>query len=163
MAENNYKPYVHTNVRVFFRIAQESYQAMKKYFHEHAKPKPNGESGHIFTLDPEQKSFKNAFITIVFSGVFLEALLHLLIVERHGLRTFNEYDRKSYEEKFKLLGCSDQSIIDLCEKYRAVRREIVHEKAYFDSDSAFRIAQDEADVAIELVNKVVDYFKVEVD
>jgi len=66
-------------------------------------PKPNGEPGWIITYDPEQRSFKNAFITIVFCGVFLEAMLHLLIVERKGFDIFNKYDRKSYKDKLQLL------------------------------------------------------------
>jgi hypothetical protein len=153
----------HTNVRVFYRIAQESYEEMNIHLNSNRRPKPNGEPGYIMTFDPEQKSFKNAFITIVFSGIFLESLLHLRIVKKYGLEVFKEYDRKPYEEKIKLLGCSDQSIIELCKKYRDARREIVHEKAYLNNDAFLRAAQEEAEIAIELVNKVVAYFKLQID
>jgi len=162
MTKENLSSFVHTNVQVFYKIAQESYEAMNEHFRSHTRPKPNGEPGHIFTLDPQQKSFKNAFITIIFCGVFLESLLHLLIVKQSGLEVFKKYDRKPYEEKLKLLGCSDKSITDLCEKYRDVRREVVHEKAYLDSDNFPRFAQKEAEIAIELINKVVAYFKIEI-
>lgn len=161
MAEEQLSSFVHTNVRVFYKIAQESYEAMKEHFNSHTRPKPNGEPGYIFTLDPEQKSFKSAFITIVFCGVFLEALLHILIVKQHGLKVFKKYDPKTYEEKLRLLGCSEPSITDLCKKYRDARREVVHEKAYLDNDYVLRVAQKEAEIAIELINKVVAYFKLE--
>ena len=158
MTKKNPSSFVHTNVRVFHRIAQESYEAMNEDSRSHTRPKPNGEPGHILTLDPEQKSFKSAFITIVFCGVFIESLLHLLIVQQHGLDVFEKYDRKSYEKKLNLLGCSDQPIMDLCKKYKILRREVVHEKAHLDP---LRIAQKEAKVAIEFINKVVAYFKLE--
>lgn len=161
MTKESPSDFVHTNVRVFYRITQESYEAMNEHFRSHTRPKPNGEPGYIFTRDPEQKSFKSAFITIIFCGVFLEALLHLLIVKHHGLEVFKKYDRKPYEEKLNLLGCTDRSITDLCKKYRHARREVVHEKAYLDNDYFLRVAQKEAEIAIELINKVVEYFKLE--
>ncbi len=68
-----------------------------KTLNQARRPKTNGEPGLIITYDPNQKSFKNAFITIVFCGVFLESLLHLLIVERKGLDTFKRYDWKPYQ------------------------------------------------------------------
>lgn len=163
MAEQNPSSFVHTNVCVFYTMAQESYEAMNKHLNSHRRPKPDGEPGYIMTLDPEQKSFKNAFITIVFCGVFLESLLHLRIVKQCGVEVFRKYDRKSYEEKLNLLGCSDESITDLCRKYRDARRRVVHEKAYLDNDYFLHVAQNEAEVAIELINKVAAYFKLEID
>ena len=162
MEQENPINLVHTNVRVFYKIAQESYEKMNTYLNSNRRPKPNGEPGYIITFDPEQKSFMNALITIVFSGIFLESLLHLRIVKMHGLEVFKEYDRKSYEDKIKLLGCNDQSIIKLCRNYRNSRREIVHEKAYLDNDS-IRAAQEEAEIAIKLINKVAAYFDLKID
>jgi len=86
--------------------------------------------------------------------------LHLLIAKQKGLDTFREYDFKSYEEKLQLLGCDDQSILDICKQFREARKEIVHEKAFINADS-LRIAQKEADVAIELIDKIVAHFKLE--
>jgi len=161
MEEKNQNTFAHTNFRVFYKIAQEYYAAMNEFLNMYRRPKPNGEPGYILTLDPDQKSFKHAFITIVFSGVFLESILHLLIVKLKGIEAFKEYDRKIYEDKLQLLGCYDQSILDLCEKYRRARREVVHEKAHLDNDY-FRAAQKKAEIAIELINKVVAYFKLEI-
>ena len=160
MTESNQSSFVHTNFQVFYRIAKESYSAMNEFTNMNRKPKPNGEPGYIITLDPEQKSFKHALITIVFCCMFLDSILHLLIVKQKGLDTFKEYDWKKYEDKLRLLGCDVQSIFNLCKRLRDARREIVHEKAHINADS-MRIAQDEADVAIELIDKIVAYFKLE--
>lgn len=103
MIEPNQSDFVHTNVRVFYKIAQESYAAMNKFLNMYRRPKPNGEPGYINTLDPDQKSFKHAFITIIFCSVFLESILHLLIVKQKGLKVFDEYDFNPYKDKLQLL------------------------------------------------------------
>ncbi len=157
MTENNHNSIIHTNIHVFYNIAHEAYAAMTDDLNESRKPKPDGKPGYIMKFDPEQKSFKNAFITIIFCGIFLESLLHLLIVKKKGLDVFNEYDRKPYEKKLKLLGCNDQSILGKCKHYRDARREIVHEKAHLDDDS-FRVAQNEAAFAMELIKEIRTYF-----
>ncbi len=159
MTEHNENVFIHSNVHIFYKIAQESHTAMTSNLDKHRTPKPDG--GFIIKLDPDQKSFKKAFITIVFSGIFLESVLHILIVQRKGVDTYKKYDRKSYEEKLKLLGCNDQRILGQCKHLREVRREIVHEKAYINTDS-FLIAQKEADAAIEVVNNIVSYFDLKI-
>ena len=40
------------------------------------------------TYDPGQTSFKQSMISIVFTGIWLEALMHLLIVRRYGENKF---------------------------------------------------------------------------
>lgn len=160
MTEPNQNSFVQTNIHVFYKIAKESYAAMNEFTNSNRKPKPNGEHGYIITLDPEQKSFKHALITIVFCGMFLESILHLLIVKQKGLDTFKKYDWKIYEDKLKLLGCDDRSILNLCKQFRDTRKVIVHEKAYINADS-MRIAQEEANTAVELIDKIVTYFKLE--
>ena len=162
MGENNPTSIVHTNVSVFYKIVQESYRAMNRDLNSSRRPKPNGRPGYINTFDPEQKSFKHALIAVVFCGVFLESLFHLLIVRRHGVEVFKKYDHKPYEEKLGLLGCSDQSIVNLCKKYRRARREAVHEKAYLNKNY-FPVAQKEAKSAIALIDKVVAYFRLKME
>ena len=142
--ENNDDSFIHTNLQVFYHIAEEAYIAMDE------APK---------TYDPKQKSFKNAFITIVFCGIFLESLLHLLIVKHKGLEVFKKYDWKSYEDKLQLLGCDDHLILEGCRHYQEARRTVVHEKAHIDKD--FRVAQKEAASAMELIKNIVTYFKLE--
>lgn len=152
---------VSTNVSTFYRIAQEAYAEMSVQQALHTRPKPNGESGNILTYDPDQKSFKSAFIALVFSGVCLEALLHLLIVAHKDLQAFKDYDHKTYEDKLELLGCDDEEILKLCKHFRAARREVVHEKAHLDQET-WRVAQREAVAAIDLVNKVFCFFKIKI-
>lgn len=158
--ENNSHSFVHTNVRVFYHIAREAYMAMGENLNSRRKAKPDDEPGWIIKYDPEQKSFKNAFVTIVFCGVFLESLLHLLIVKREGLEIFEKYDRKCYEDKLRLLRCEDESILEGCKHYREARREIVHEKAHIDNKK-IRVAQKEAAFAMELIQKIVTHFNLE--
>lgn len=160
MAESNQSDILKLNVRVFYKIAIESYRAMKEDLDSSRKPKPNGKPGWIITYDPEQKSFKAALVAIVFCGIFLESVLHLLIVNRKGIEVFKSYDRKKYEDKLRLLDCREQSILDLCENYRQIRHEIVHEKAYLDQNS-IRFAQKEAEAAVNMIEKIVDFFKLE--
>jgi len=157
MTESAQQAFIHTNVHVFYTIAQESYTLMNESLAIYRRPKPGGEPGFIISPDPDQMSFKHSFITIVFCGMFLESALHILIVQREGVDVYKEYDYKSYEEKLSLLGCDDQAVIDQCNHLRKVRREIVHEKAYINTDS-FRVAQNEADAAIKAINGVVSYF-----
>jgi hypothetical protein len=88
---------------------------MLKHMEAGIRPKKNGEPGCIKTPDPERKSFKAALITIVFCGVFLEALLHLLIVDKKGVEEFKKVDKKeSYEGKLSLLECKDTEIKKSC-------------------------------------------------
>ena len=88
--ESNQNDFVHTNVRFFYEIAKKSYEVMKADFDSHRRPKPGGEHGWILTWDPDHKSFKKAFVTIVFCGVWLEAMLHLLIVRDKGIKVFGD-------------------------------------------------------------------------
>ncbi len=158
MTENNHNSFIQTNIHVFYNIAHEAYVAMTDDLNASRKPKPGGEPGYIIKFDPEQKSFKNAFITIVFCGIFLESLLHLQIVKQKGLKVFKNCDKnKNYEEKLQLLGCNDPSILERCKHYRAARREIVHEKAHLNNDS-FKVAQKEAAFAMDLIKEIITFF-----
>ena len=150
---------IFSNVRSFYAIAKESFNEVKAEEKKNTRPKPNGESGYIKTFDPNQKGFKNALVTIVFCGVCLESLLHLLIGKRLGPHECKKTDNHSYKEKVILLGCQDKAIIDGCEHFRKCRKEIVHEKAYFDKGGS-RIAQTEAAKAIELLDSICQFFKI---
>lgn len=152
------KDSIHTDVRTFYQIAQESIATMRKDAEGRRQPKPNGEPGFVISFDPQRRGFKASFIATVFSGVFLEAVLHLLIAGRKGTEAAKKLDRKTYEAKLKALGCRDENILALCKQYADSRREIVHEKAYLDD--SFRIAQVEAEAAITLIEKLIDFFEI---
>ena len=98
-------------------------------------------------------SFKEAMITIVFGCVWLEAILHLLIVKVCGRKCYEEVDRKSYEEKLRLLKCDDDELFRNVTRLRIARKEIIHEKAYFEFNESGEFvgktmtAQDEAENA----------------
>lgn len=140
---------IFTNVTIYKTIAADAFESMRELIDSGRKPKDDG-SGWILQLDPQQRSFRQAMIVIVFVGMWLEAFLHLLIVHRHSEQRFREFDRKSYEEKLQLLGISDQAVLESAARFRKARKELVHEKAHFDSGE-LKFAQDEAENAYQLL------------
>jgi len=131
-----------SNVDVYAAIAEEAFVDMEKRLAEGRKPRADGK-GYIVKFDPSQKSFKSALVYITFSALWLEAILHLRIADQHGKSRSKEADRKSYEEKLEILGVSDGELSCSLEAFRTLRREIIHEKAFFDQNK-HRVAQDEA-------------------
>jgi len=144
---------IHSNVWSFYDIAHESHEEMERLIEEGKRPKPNGEKGFIQTYDPKKRSFKNAFITIVFCGVYLESLLHILMVKRCGKSAAKKNDRATYEEKLKIIGITNLDIFAECKHFASVRREIVHEKAHLDSGEV-RTAQTEANRAFKFISQL---------
>lgn len=141
-----------TNVSIYKAIAEEAYAQVAEAAKKDRTPKPDG-SGYILRYDPEYRSFKNSMIAVVFTGMWLEALTHLLIVRDHGEDKYREYDRKSYEDKLRLLGIKDEALLSQVAQFRTTRKELVHEKAYFDSGT-IKTAQKEAEVAHGILRKV---------
>ena len=139
-----------TNMSVYRAITLDAHQKMHEQISAGRRPKGDGSPGWIINFDPDQGSFKQAMIAIVFAGMWLEALLHLLIVRDHGAEKFREYDFKSYADKIRLLGCLDKKLLDAAERFQKSRKELVHEKAHFDGGKG-KAAQDEADNAHELL------------
>ena len=146
-----------TNVEVYRAIADEAYQEMAQLLKAGRRPKEDGSPGWIITFDPNQTSFKRAMISIVFTGMWLDALMHLLIVRDHGEDKFKVYDRKWYEEKLTLLGCQEQGLLRRVKKFRESRKSLVHEKAHFD-DGEIKTAQDEAENAHEMLVAIHEHF-----
>jgi hypothetical protein len=143
----NYKA---TNISIYRSIVEESYAIMSIDLNEHRIPKKDGTNGFINIYDPNHKSFKHALITIVFTGMWLEALIHLHIVKKYSVQEFKKYDKKKgYEERIKKIGISDEDLIERIISFRKSRKAIEHEKAYLDKD--FKFAQDEAEKAYSLV------------
>ena len=151
--EAEYKP-IFTNVHIFGAIADAAYKRMSEDMDRNVRPMPDGSPGTIKTFDPEQKSFKEAMISVVFSCIWLEALLHLLIVRKFGRKCFKKVDRRlSYREKLGLLGCGDDRLLEWTEQLQGSRRQLVHEKAHleYSDEGVFtgevKTAQDEAENA----------------
>jgi hypothetical protein len=103
--------FISTNVSIYKAIAVEAYESMQTLIESGRRPKENGSSGWILQFDPAQRSFKQAMIVIVFTGMWLEALLHLLIIREHGEDKFRELDFKSYKEKLQFMGCSEPFVL----------------------------------------------------
>ncbi len=141
---------IYTNVSTYRAIAIEAFEAMQELVESGRRPKEDGSPGWILQFDPNQRSFKQAMVVIVFTGMWLEALLHLLIVRDHGEAKFREVDYKSYEEKLRLVGIDDNSILEAAKRFKTARKALVHEKAHFDT-GATKTAQDEARNAYQLL------------
>lgn len=149
--------FVVTNVRIYKQIADEAYEKMSEALNAGRRPKTDGSEGWIITPDPHQTSFKQAMVSIVFTGIWLEALLHLLIVQAHGEQVFEEYDRKkSYEDKLRKVGFDDQELLECVGKFRKARKCLVHEKAY--SDTTWETAQDAAENSHRILTALHGYF-----
>lgn len=147
-----------TNIAVYKAIADEAYEEMVRSIATMRRPKPDGSPGWIITYDPKQTSFKQSMISIVFAGMWLEAFTHLLIVKNFGKEKFKEYDRKSYEEKIRLLGCTEMKLLDRVAQFRTTRKSVVHEKAHLD-DGEIKKAQNEAENAHEMLVAIYEHFK----
>ena len=126
-----------TNVCTYKAIAEEAYREMAKDLERNVRPNPDGRGGAIKLFDPEQTSFKQAMVSVVFTCIWLEATLHLLIVGRYGKNRFKELDRHPYEHKLEALGCDDEDLINRVGRLRNARRELVHEKAHLESGPIF--------------------------
>lgn len=146
-----------TNVNVFKRIADEAYEEMTRAMNAGRRPKEDG-TGFLLTYDPHQKSFKQSLISIVFSTMWLEALLHLMIVQMYGIEVFKEYDHKSYEEKLGKLGYFNEDIIQSISTLRKVRRTLLHEKAHIE-DNDVKTAQGVAENAAKIRTALHEYFR----
>ena len=155
---------VFTNVHTFGAIADAAYERMSEDMAKNVRAMPDGSPGTIKIFDPEQTSFKDAMISIVFSCIWLEALLHLLIVQKLGRKCFDKVDRRlSYGQKLQLLGCTDERLLGLTARLQQSRRRLVHEKAHldFNDEGVFTgevtTAQCEAENAKKVMERVREW------
>ncbi|MBU1233297.1 MAG: hypothetical protein KKD01_01255 [Proteobacteria bacterium] len=143
-----------TNVHVYGAIAEESFKKMKELSSADTTTNENGQV--VKKIDWEQKCFKQAMISIVFTGIWLEALLHIKIVKEFDETTFKKNDFKPYRTKLELLGVDDDELFDMVDNFQRCRKELVHEKAYLDNGE-IRIAQAEAESANKIIKSVAKY------
>ena len=59
---------IYTNVSTYRAIAIEAFEAMRELVGSGRRPKEDGAPGWILQFDPNQKSFKQAMVVIVFTG-----------------------------------------------------------------------------------------------
>lgn len=150
------KRLVLTNLSTYKAIAEDAYAQMVKAEGTGRTLKRDG-TGWIVRHDPEQTSFKNAMIAVVFTGMWLEARMHLLIVRNNGESRCREYDHKTYEQKLQLLGVTDKALLAKVRRFRVTRNELIHENAHFDQ-AAIKTAQKEAQIAHEVMSEVDGLF-----
>lgn len=137
-----------TNLHTFLAIAKEAWANAESSLQSHQRPKPDGSPGFVFSLDPEQRSFKNSLVAIVFAGVYLEALLHIEGTKALGAK-YNDFWK--YEENLEKLGAA-AGLIEAGRHFREARNAVMHEKASERGD--LRIAQHEARQAIAFVEQL---------
>ena len=137
-------------------MAFEAHAEMQRIDETGIAPHPTNADGRVLKFDPLQHSFKEALTAIVFSGVYIEAILHLTMVSQLGIKQAKSMDRANYENKLRALGISNERLFEHCKQFAEVRRSIVHEKAHIDTYQR-RLAQTEASSAIRLVKKINHY------
>jgi hypothetical protein len=147
---------IESSINTYFDIACEAYSLMKKESKKHTK---NNGYAIIHVVDWKQKSFKNALIVIVFTGVFIETLFYLKLVKKYGNGAYKKYDHIELKEKAMELGCTNKVVHDMCDQYIRVRKDIVHEKV-FQKPNTYYIAQNEAENAFNLLKMLVEHFKI---
>ena len=154
-----------TNVRIYRSIADDAYRQMSADLDAHVQPAPDGAAAVVKTFDFEQLSFKQAMISVVFTCIWLEAALHLLIVGNLGRDAYtNKVDYSGYGDKLTLLGCGDEELLGNVDRLQQARRELVHEKAHLEFNDAgeftgeLRTAQDEAENARSVMLAVEEWF-----
>ena len=145
-----------TNANVYLDIAEEAQAESERLAKIARRPKPNGDPGVIVTYDPEQKSFKNSLIAIVFATMYLETMFYLLGTRQFGSDEYNkEHDRKRLEVKLLLFDLKDHDLRTAAKRLRERRKDLVHEKADLTANVIYA-AQDEAKHAIELVKTITE-------
>lgn len=146
-----------SNVNVYLSIAEEALANGQRADAAARTPRPDGEPGYVIALDPERTSFKQSLIVIAFSGMYLEALLYLFGVAKLGKAKYLPIDQRKYEVKLAALGITDPQLLAECERFRATRNDLTHEKAVepheLDS-SSLRRARHEAAAALAFVKSV---------
>lgn len=146
-----------SHLHKYLSIAKEAMDESDRIGKEQTRPKPNGEPGSIITYDPEHRSFKHSLIAIAFAGMYLDALLYITGMKRLGKEAYERIDRKCYQDKLVALGIRDSHILSACARFRTCRNELVHEKAYQESE--LWGAQVEARKAIDLIDQITELLK----
>ncbi len=143
---------MHTNIEIYKAIATEEFAKMCRLNSDGVKPSVDG-SGYVISYDPNYASLKSAMIVISFTGMWLEALLHQVIVNKYGISEFEKADRRNYESKLIMLGVHDESLLSQVKRFRETRKELVHEKAFQDLGS-IKTAEEEASLANEVMRGI---------
>ncbi len=145
-----------TNSSVYKAIALEAHKLMTDQVAANRRPRDDGKEGWILTHETSRTSFKQAMIVIVFVGMWIDAVLHMRVVEKLGHDRLKELRKTQdrYEDKLIALGHSDADLLGRVTKFRAGRNDLAHEKAYKETNVVYRVAQVDADAAIALMSTI---------
>ncbi len=147
-----------SNANVYIVIAEEALAESKQLDEASQRPKPDGQPGFVKTYDPEYTSFKQSLIAMVFAGIYLEALLYIVGMDKLGKDEYMKIDRKHYEEKLRVLGVTDTETLTTCKRFREARNDLVHEKAIEPhagvDGTTFHTAQREAEIGVSFVRSI---------
>jgi len=119
-------PQLSSNLRIYLAMAKESAAESRRLTELGRTPRADG--GFVVRHDPEHRSFKQSLIAIAFAGIFLEALMAVLLIERLGKRAYEKLDHRKWEARLEALGVVDQQFLARCKKFREARNELMHEK-----------------------------------
>lgn len=145
-----------SNQEAFLSIARSAHQEMRRLQDEGRTPKPDGGPGYVITLDPEQRSFKQALIATAFAGIYFEALTYF-IARRKSKSQAEKVDKARYRGKLIALGVGDEALLGAAESFQQDRNDLIHEKAIAVEEvdwTEARFAQSCADKAMEFVAAV---------
>ena len=150
-----------TNSRVYRQIAEEALQSAIAEMSTHRSPRDDGQPRQVIRYDPEQRSFKQSMVAVVFAGMYIESRLWIVGCQLLGRDAYRRLDQKAIEERLRPLGIDDASLIADCKAYRESRKDLVHEKAVpiHEDRSPLRVAQDEAKMAVQLMIRVDEALK----
>jgi hypothetical protein len=148
---------VFSNVQVFLDIAKEHLAQCEKSLDAHRTPRTDGVNGYILSPDPERRSFKSGLIAIAFAGVYLDALLRVVMILRLGMTKAQQLEMRTYETKMAALGVTDQDLLARTKDFRESRNDVMHEEPIVDGvllKRSPKAAQDEAKVGVTLVEAI---------
>jgi hypothetical protein len=125
---------------------------MVDHYDKSRRPKEDGSEGFIITYDSSQLSFKKSMVALVFTAMWLEAILHLTLVSKFGLESVKGINKKYklYEDKLRHIDVLDLDVISNVVKFRLTRNELIHENSHLDKCDIMN-AKDE----VHLANKVM--------
>lgn len=147
----------YSNVSIYKEIVYEAFSEMLSIKEKNRTPKEDGSDGYIIKYDPNQNSFKQSMVVVVFAGMWLEAFFHHEIINKQSKNQFNKHNKKSYREKLELIGITESSILDKANAFQKTRNELIHEKAFLDKGE-IKLAQNEAEQAHEIIEYVSNAF-----
>jgi len=147
-----------SNVDVYFTIAKESLAESQRLIAANRTLREDGK-GFVITYDPDRSSFKHSVVALVFSGIYLDALLYFVGTRQLGTAEYMKIERTHYEIKLQALGLTDRSLLEECKRFRESRNDLVHEKPLELTSGSTptepsRWAQEEAEHAVTFVGRV---------